>query len=317
MATADDPGRAARARGALLGLAAGDALGTTLEFTGPLDPFAPRVTAIVGGGPFGLPAGGWTDDTSMALCLGQSLVAWGGCDPRDQAERYVRWWRHGENSVTGRCFDIGNATRTALQRYLDTGDPLAGDPSPSAAGNGSLMRLAPVAMAAASEGEAVAWAALQSRVTHAAAECVDACRLYARLLWRALHGAPRAALLDPAAAEGLDLAPAVAAVARGSYRQKAPPAIRGTGYVVDALEAALWAFQAGASFEEGAVLAVNLGQDADTTGAIYGQLAGAHYGIEGIPPAWRATVLWSEQILALADSLTAVAARGGPDGGTP
>ena len=308
------PPLAERARGALLGLAAGDALGTTLEFTGPLDPFAPQVTQIVGGGPFGLPPGGWTDDTSMALCLAQSLVATGRCDPRDQIERYVRWWRHGENSVTGQCFDIGNATRAALQRYGQSGDPLAGDPSPGAAGNGSLMRLAPVPLAATSEEQAVEWAALQSRTTHAARECLDACRLYARLLWRALDGAPRGALLDPTVGDDLDLAPAVAAVARGSYARKAPPAIRGTGYVVEALEAALWAFHAGDSFEAGAVLAVNLGQDADTTGAIYGQLAGAHYGLAGIPAAWRATVLWSEQILALADALLAVRAAGGEAG---
>jgi ADP-ribosyl-[dinitrogen reductase] hydrolase len=306
MTTSTGPTRAERARGALIGLAAGDALGTTLEFTGPLDPFAPRVTQIVGGGPFGLPPGAWTDDTSMALCLAQSLVAVGGCDPRDQIERYVRWWQHGENSATGRCFDIGNATSGALRRYRQTGDPFAGDPSPSAAGNGSLMRLAPVALAAASEAQAVEWAAIQSRTTHAAPTAVDACRLYARLIWRALEGAPKVALLDPAAGDDLGLAPAVAAVARGSYAQKQPPAIRGTGYVVDALEAALWAFHTGDSFEAGAVLAVNLGQDADTTGAIYGQIAGAHYGLAGIPVAWRQTVLWADQILDLADALLAV-----------
>ncbi|NNJ13561.1 ADP-ribosylglycohydrolase family protein [Chloroflexales bacterium ZM16-3] len=298
-----------RHRGALLGLAAGDALGTTLEFTGPLNPFTPQVTSIVGGGPFSLPAGSWTDDTSMALCLSQSLVAVGGFDAKDQIERYVRWWQRGENSVTGSCFDIGNATSAALQRYTRTGDPFAGDPSPSAAGNGSLMRLAPVALAAGSEGEAVEWAGLQSRVTHAAPEAVDACRFYARLLHRALAGDDKAALLDPSMADGLDLAPAVDAVARGSYQRTMPPEIKGTGYVVRALEAALWAFRQGDSFESGAILAVNLGQDADTTGAIYGQIAGAHYGMQSIPDTWRDTVLWSEQIIALADDLAALGDR--------
>ncbi len=303
------PITADRARGALLGLAVGDALGTTLEFTGPLDPFTPRITQIVGGGPFGLPPGGWTDDTSMALCLGQSLVACGGFDARDQIERYVRWWRQGENSVTGRCFDIGNATSAALRRYLDVGDPFAGDPSPSAAGNGSLMRLAPVSLAAASEAEAVEWAGLQSRVTHAAREAVDACRFYARLLWRAADGVPRAALIDPSLGADLDLAPAVAAVAAGSYLRAMPPAIQGSGYVVRALEAALWAFYHSTSFETGAILAVNLGQDADTTGAIYGQIAGAHYGAAGIPATWRALILWHDQIMTLADDLAATGAR--------
>ncbi len=303
------PMTADRARGAMLGLATGDALGTTLEFTGPLDPFAPRVTQIVGGGPFGLPPGAWTDDTSMALCLGQSLVACGGFDARDQIERYVRWWRLGENSATGRCFDIGNATSSALRRYVESHDPFAGDPSPSAAGNGSLMRLAPVALAAASEVEAVEWAGLQSRVTHAAREAVDACRFYARLLWRAIDAAPKDALLDTSAGADLDLAPAVAAVASGSYQRAMPPVIQGTGYVVRALEAALWAFYHSTSFETGAILAVNLGQDADTTGAIYGQIAGAYYGVADIPAAWRACIIWHDQIIALADDLAATSAR--------
>lgn len=295
-----------RARGAFVGLAAGDALGTTLEFTGPLDPFTPQVTQIVGGGPFGLPAGAWTDDTSMALCLAQSLVAQRDCDPHDQIERYVRWWHKGENSVTGRCFDIGNATRAALQRYLNTGEPLAGDPSPNTAGNGSLMRLAPVALAATDEDQAEAWAALQSRTTHAAADAVDACRVYARMLWRALAGQAREAILDPALATNLTLTPKVAAVATGSYTRNAPPVIKGTGYVVDALEAALWAFWSSTTFANGAILAVNLGQDSDTTGAIYGQIAGAFYGIAGIPADWRTTVFWADQIEQLADELVAV-----------
>jgi len=296
-------------RGALIGLAAGDALGTTLEFTGPLDPFTPQVTRIVGGGPFGLPPGGWTDDTSMAICLGQSLVGIGDFDPRDQIERYVRWWRHGENSVIGRCFDIGNATRAALQCYQMTGNPFAGNPSPSTAGNGSLMRLAPVVLAAGCENEAISWAGMQSRITHAAHESVDACRFYARLIWRALAGAEKAALLNPALANGLNLDPAVAEVARGSYQHAMPPDIQGLGYVVRALEAALWAFYHSDCFEAGAILAVNLGQDADTTGAIYGQLAGAYYGLQGIPESWRATVLWHDQIVALADDLAALAAQ--------
>ncbi len=305
MALTLDSDRLRRVRGALLGLAVGDALGTTLEFTPALDPFTPRVTQIVGGGPFRLPPGGWTDDTSMALCLAQSLVATGACDPRDQMERYVRWWKNGENSVTGRCFDIGNTTRAALQRYLDTGDPFAGDSDPHAAGNGSLMRLAPVVLAARSEEQAIEWASLQSRTTHAACACVDACRFYARLIWRALDGASRVDLLDPAAGSDLDLTASVVAVAQGSYRQKMPPQIRGSGYVVESLEAALWAFHHSSTFAEGAILAVNLGEDADTTGAVYGQLAGAHYGLDGIPPEWCATVLWADQIIALADALAA------------
>jgi ADP-ribosyl-[dinitrogen reductase] hydrolase len=302
-----------RVRGALLGLAAGDALGTTLEFQPALDPFQPRVTEIVGGGPFNLPAGGWTDDTSMALCLATSLVEQQGFNARDQIERYVRWAETGYMSVTGVCFDIGTTTRAALARFMQTLEPFSGSTDPRASGNGSLMRLAPAALAAPDEATALAWCADSSRTTHAAPEAVDACRYYGLLIWRAARGAPKNALLAPDVGAGLALAPAVAAVAAGSFRAKQPPAIRGTGYVVDALEAALWAFAHSESFRDGAILAANLGQDADTTAAIYGQLAGAHYGQAGIPATWRAAVLWNERILALADGLFGLAIHGAPE----
>jgi ADP-ribosyl-[dinitrogen reductase] hydrolase len=121
-----------RYRGALLGLAAGDALGTTLEFKPP-GSFEP-IEDMVGGGPFGLRAGQWTDDTSMALCLAESLVERGGFDPTDQMRRYVRWWREGVWSSTGSCFDIGVTTRSALRRFEETGEPLAGSTDPHSAG---------------------------------------------------------------------------------------------------------------------------------------------------------------------------------------
>ena len=294
-----------RARGALLGLAAGDALGTTIEFSPAGDPFRPRVTEIVGGGPFQLRAGGWTDDTSMALCLADSLIACNGFDAHDQMQRYVRWYRDGENSHTGTCFDIGNATSSALSHFMRSGDPFAGSTDAYSAGNGSLMRLVPVAIAARSEAQAIAWAGESSRTTHGAATCVDSCRFYGRLLWHALNGASRDDLLSPAMADGLDLGPEVAAVAAGSYREKRPGrgGIRGSGYVVAALEAALWAFANSTNFRDGAILAVNLGEDTDTTGAIFGQIAGAHYGIDGIPATWRSTVLWADAILKRADQL--------------
>ena len=134
----------ARFRGCLVGLAAGDALGTTLEFR-PLGSFTP-IGDMVGGGPFGLEPGQWTDDTSMALCLAASLIESEGFDPSDQMRRYVRWWREGDLSSTGRCFDIGNTTRYSLSRFVDTGEPYSGPIDPMSAGNGSLMRLAPVPM---------------------------------------------------------------------------------------------------------------------------------------------------------------------------
>ena len=133
-----------RYRGALLGLAVGDALGTTLEFKAP-GTFKP-ITDLVGGGPFGLKPGQWTDDTSMALCLAESLIEKRGFDPKDQMDRYCRWWKEGYLSSTGTCFDIGITVKTALAHYLRSGEPFAGSTDPFTAGNGSLMRLAPVAI---------------------------------------------------------------------------------------------------------------------------------------------------------------------------
>jgi ADP-ribosyl-[dinitrogen reductase] hydrolase len=288
-----------RFRGCLLGLAVGDAVGTTVEFSPP-GSFAP-VTDMVGGGPFSLPAGAWTDDTSMALCLAESLVERGGFDPVDQLERYTRWWQEGYWSSTGECFDIGNATRAALARFAETGEPYPGDAAPGAGGNGPLMKLAPIPMAFAGDVEAAArYAGESARTTHGAPEAIDATRWFARLLVEALGGASKDDVLRRRA---VDAHPAVAAVLAGSYLDKAPPEIRGGGYAVHALEAALWAVASTDSFAAAILAAVNLGDDADTTAAIAGQLAGALYGLESIPSDWRDRVLMHDEILTLADRL--------------
>ena len=297
-----------RFRGCLLGLAAGDALGTTLEFKAP-GTFEP-IDDMAGGGPFKFLPGQWTDDTSMALCLATSLIEREGFDATDQMERYLRWRREGYLSSKDRYVDIGITVSGALARFEREGDPYAGSTDPQSAGNGSLMRLGPVAMYLAEDAaEAVNRAADSSRTTHGAQEAVDACRYFAGLLVGALRGSEKATLLSPGYCpvvglwEGSPLAEEIARVAAGSFKGRNPPAIRGTGYVVASLEAALWAFHLSRDFREGALLAVNLGDDADTTGAIYGQIAGAHYGAPAIPAAWRERLTMTAAIEALADRL--------------
>jgi ADP-ribosyl-[dinitrogen reductase] hydrolase len=299
-----------RYRGALLGLAAGDALGTTLEFKPP-GTFEPSID-IVGGGPFNLRAGDWTDDTSMALCLAESLVRMHGFDPKDQMERYCRWWQDGYLSATGECFDIGNTVSPALSSYLDTRKPFAGSTDPRSAGNGSLMRLAPIPLAFRTNVElAIHYAAESSRTTHAAPTAIDACRYYAGLIVGALGGRSKEEILSPFFYPGSDsaywqrnpLVPEIAEIAAGSFKQKDLPEIVGSGYVVRSLEAALWAFHNSNSFREGALRAANLGDDADTTSAVYGQLAGAYYGAEAIPPAWIEGLAMREYICTTADAL--------------
>lgn len=296
-----------RYRGALLGLAAGDALGTTVEFKQP-GTFT-LLTTIVGGGPFNLKPGEWTDDTSMALCLAESLVVKRGFDQRDQMERYVEWRDHGHYSVKGYCFDCGVTVGAALGRYKATGNPVAGSTLPNTAGNGSLMRLAPVPLAYARHPVVLEDRCDASSVTtHGAYTCVSACRFYGSLIAAAVNGATKDQLLaTPILEYQRTLHGEVADVAAGSYKDYGPPAIKGTGYVVDSLEAALWAFHNSNTFREGALLAANLGQDADTTAAVYGQLAGAYYGISGIPRSWRQKIAMRGTIIGLADGLYALA----------
>lgn len=297
-----------RYRGSLLGLAAGDALGTTLEFRPP-GTFTP-LSDMVGGGPFGLLPGQWTDDTSMALCLAESLCQCDGFDPVDQLRRYLRWYRHGYMSSTGRCFDIGNTVRAALERFERTGEAYCGSAAPRAAGNGSLMRLAPVAlMYAADPAVAIERCGESSRTTHQADAAVDACRYMGALMVGALSGASKDELLDerfsplPGYWAEHPLCPPIDEVAAGSFRHREPPVIVGSGYVVRSLEAALWAFHKGDSFAEACLLAANLGDDADTTAAICGQLAGAFYGEGGIPERWRLALALRDVIESLADRL--------------
>jgi ADP-ribosyl-[dinitrogen reductase] hydrolase len=227
-------------------------------------------------------------------------------------DRYCRWWKEGYLSSTGTCFDIGITVRTALAHYLRSGEPFAGSTDPLTAGNGSLMRLAPVPLAFRRDVElAIHNAGESSRTTHAAPTTIDACRYFAGLLLGALEGRSKEELLSsffyPAPDEPYwkrhPLAPEIAEIASGSFKQKQPPAIVGTGFVVRSLEAALWAFYRSESFRDGALRAVNLGDDADTTGAIYGQLAGAFYGVNAIPGEWTERLTMREFISQSADVL--------------
>ncbi len=297
-----------RYRGALLGLACGDALGTTLEFRRP-GTFEP-IADMCGGGPFDLAPGQWTDDTSMALCLAESLLHSRGFDPADQMQRYLRWYDDGHHSSTGVCFDIGSTVRAALESFRATGNPWSGSTAPRTAGNGSIMRLAPEPLYfAADPAQAIRRSAESSQATHGAVEAVGACRYLAALILGALAGRSRAELLQPRFApvagawDAEPLAPAIATVADGSFLRREPPHVRGTGYVVESLEAALWAFARSDSFEHGALLAVNLGDDADTTGAVYGQIAGAYYGAAAIPARWLERLTARDLIERLADGL--------------
>ena len=303
-----------RYQGCMMGLAAGDALGTTVEFKTPGS--FPPLTDIVGGGPFGLESGQWTDDTSMALCLADSLVEKKGFELKDQIERYGRWWKEGYLSSNGTCFDIGNTVRKALEDFEKTGDPVSGPTDSNSAGNGSIMRLAPVPLLYANfPTTAIELSGKSSTTTHGTKACIDACRYFGGLIAGAVKGISRKDLLSPGyRPDGRtwqedDLVEEIFEIARGTYKYKEPPEIKGTGYVVKSLEAALWAFCHSTSFKDGGLLAANLGDDADTTGAVYGQLAGAFYGIDDIPGDWLGKIAHRSLIESLAGELFDLSGR--------
>ncbi len=288
-----------RALGCLLGLAVGDAVGASVEFK-PRGSFAP-VTAMTGGGPFNLKPGEWTDDTTMALCLGQSLLVNPDVDQFDLMTRLRGWLERGENTVPGRCFDIGNATSSAIRRFASDGIASAGSEDGNTAGNGSIARLAPVAIISANDSAvARARAIKQSRTTHGTVECLDACALLVSYLVDALNGADKDAATRQRV---LALAPNLLFISAGEWRRKSRDEIQSSGYVVHTLEAALWSVWNTGNFRDAVLLAANLGDDADSVGAVAGQLAGALYGASAIPPEWLARLAWRDRIEQLASDL--------------
>ena len=290
-----------RAIGALLGLAAGDAVGTTLEFR-PRDS-EPLLTDMVGGGPFGLRAGQWTDDTAMALALADSLLAHPGLDEQDLMVRFWDWWSDGRYACTGTCFDIGTTVSAALQRWRRTGKPVAGSQDPMTAGNGGLMRLAPVAIRFWNDRDRLTdVAARQSRTTHAAPEAVEACVAYAGMLADLIAGRP---LEEVLASPNFQSESGIGQILAGSWRGKRRREVRASGYVAHSLEAALWSVGRSGDFRQSVLAAANLGEDADTTAAIAGQLAGAAFGAVAIPEPWRKRLAWSDQIQRVARELFA------------
>ncbi len=306
-----------RQRGSLYGLAIGDALGAAVEFREP-GTFAP-VTTYRCGGPHQLDVGQWTDDTSMALALAHSIgdKNW---DLDDQITKYLDWYQNGTYSVNDFCFDIGCTTRDALCNYeLNRNVMEAADSSPGASGNGSIMRLAPVPIfyghIYVDDGFSLRQlsekAEESSLVTHASEQCRSACRYMALVLAGLMNGRDRNEVLDPdwsklqelRAIKPLD--PLVEKVAGGSFRKKTPNMVRGSGWVIESLEAALWAFHDASDFEEAVLRAVNLGNDADTTGAVCGQFAGAFWGESGIPEKFRDGLAKKDMIEAALNKLGA------------
>ncbi|KAL8692890.1 MAG: hypothetical protein Q9218_002183 [Villophora microphyllina] len=314
---------ASRIRGSLYGVAICDALGGPIEFCwrGTFPP----VTGLRYNSNFDLPPGIWTDDTSMTLCLAQSLIdKKGNFDVQDQVDKYVKWYKEGYMSSIGRCFDIGNATRIALSLWSkQTSDSSNGGQAAIDAalkkkvqcGNGSLMRVSPVGLVFHKDlQKAMDYAAASSQVTHPYPTNSEACMVYTKLIASTFTSDKEhlASLVADWQFEDPDLKARFAKYNNKleSWQEVKDEEISSSGYVVHSLEASLWAFFTTNTFREGALKVVNLGDDADTVGAIYGGIAGAYYGFEGLPDDWLNGLEAKQTIDSVVDGVVALAEEG-------
>lgn len=287
-----------RAKGAFLGLAVGDAVGTTLEFKIRDSAY---VEDMVGGGPFKLKPGEWTDDTSMAICLAEACIESGRVDINLFRDKMVDWYKHGINSVNGYCFDIGNATRYALEQYMEKGGGWFGNTAKNTAGNAGLIRQAPAVILNWRSLQDIYFATkAQSMATHAAAESLSACNFHGYLLHMLINGCSKDAVFSP------HLMPLVSRgliINAGEYKSKQREQIRSSGYVIDTLEAAMWAVWNTNNFRDAILLAANLADDADSVAATAGQIAGALYGYSEIPHEWLDKLAQRKKLELMAEKL--------------
>jgi ADP-ribosyl-[dinitrogen reductase] hydrolase len=299
-----------RFHGALLGLAIGDAVAAATQYRRP-GSFTP-VGDMLGGGPFDLPRGGWSDDTAMALCLADSLIECNDFDARDQVERYRRWQQDGYLSATGQCLGITASSARAIamaqwrrQAFSGSHDPTQLDPEP-------LSRVAPVVLFFfASSGQAIEQATEAARTTCQAPAVLEACRSLAHALHAALSGQPKAVVLERAALAAVAATSGTAAPVIGTRDIGTRDAnFRVGSSAPAALTAAVAAFGATDNFRDAILYAANLGGDSDVVTAACGQLAGSYYGVKAIPTSWHNGLMRKELITVCADRLLAHAMLG-------
>ena len=275
--------RVDHATGMLVGLAVGDALGAPLEFQESREP-ENYVTEFCSGGVWKVQKGEWTDDTAMAFAMGCAIRDKKGFDANAIMDNFLDWYRNGAFIPRGTCFDIGNTTAKALKKYeLDRQTPYCGSSDPNTSGNGALMRIAPIVIAAPDRETLVQWATQQTLLTHGSDECVHYSRIFAEELYA---NSPL----------------------QKHIRERHPTDISrhdvmSGGYVKETYQAAMWAFHTTDNFEDCVVAAVNRGHDTDTTGAVAGMIAGAYYGIYKIPEKFKEGLAWYDKLSKLAIDL--------------
>ena len=280
--------------GSIIGLAIGDQLGSLTE--GKARGSFEKVRGMD-------PGTFWTDDTSQALCLADSLISTKKFDLTDQLERYSKWLFEGYLSSKEWGYGCGPTARLAINNFKKNGKPSPVKDQPT---NGALMRLCPIPLYYSYNlEEAINKSGESAKSTHDNPICVDACRLYGSMIVKAVQKKDKDFILEYDHKLWTDkpLEKSIQIVAQGSFKEKKLSEIKGTLNISESIEASLWAFNHSSSFAEGALMAVNMGDDADTTAAIFGQLAGAFYGYEAIPIDWRSKLLEKELIEFIANKL--------------
>ncbi len=305
----------AKTASGLLGLCIGDALGVPVEFTSRAERIKSPVTSMLGYGTWDVPAGTWSDDSSLTFCLAESLC--NGFSLDNIAKSFWRWYHEGYWTASGEVFDIGNTTFLAIADYQRGIPPmLAGGKSENSNGNGSLMRILPMAYCykKLTFPELISRTHCCSCITHAHLRSQMACGIYVSIAIYLLEGEKPLQAYE----KGLEKIQTIYSASEyaseishfnkvfsGEIAKLSVDEIQSSGYVIHTLEASLWCLLNSSSYPEAVLKAVNLGGDTDTTAAVTGGLAGIYYGIENIPTEWIEQIARKQHIMDLAESFDA------------
>ena len=294
-------------RAAVFGAAIGDAVGVPYEFRSPEQMTRDPASDMVGGGTYNMPAGTWSDDTTMILCTLDRLDS--SLNFSAVMDAFLSWVDEGKYTPHGECFDIGNTTRSALMNYARGKNPMnCGLDDEYSNGNGSLMRIIPAALYAGahglSEGEAVKLSHRLSALTHGHLYSLMGCGIYTCVAMALLERADKSSVREGIGRAAKLYSAAEYAAGREVYRRVLSPdfadlpeeQIRSSGYVVDTLECAVWCLMNTDSYRDCILRAVNFGRDTDTAACVAGALAGLLYGYEGIPSGWLGKLVRAKDI---------------------
>jgi ADP-ribosylglycohydrolase len=291
-----------RNTGGLMGVVVGDALGLPVQFRSRKEVRCKPITGMTGYGTFNLPPGSWSDDSSLTLCLAESL-ALKGYDLEDIMNRFIAWYQDGYMTPFGYAYDIGRTTSDAIQLMIRTATPTVGGYKESDNGNGALMRILPAALFFENNPDMPARVGLISAMTHGHNRSRIACGFYSLVAAYLAQGMGAYSAYSNAVIGFQSYFSAkpkenehFARILSGKIATIPDSKIKSSGYVIHTLEAALWCLLRNDNYADTVLAAVNLGEDTDTTAAVAGGLAGILYGRQGIPREWIDTLACKDMV---------------------